>query len=175
VELVVAVDGEEWTRVRGPVELGARAWALGVVAVQLSVEDGRVRALVRASLTGTAAETRALPSTAIVQAALVEADATPVWPRATPPALDGEAAIVACVVDGAEVERVALAPAQLDDRPPRRAFAHVYCRWLRDGALEPGFDLTQFLSKPPGEMYERTLHRPLAAGQVVTYALSLAV
>jgi hypothetical protein len=175
VELVVAVDGTEWTCVRAPRDLGARAWVLGVVAVQLNVEDGKVRALVRASLTGTEAQTRTLEHDAIVQVALVEEGARPTWPSARlPPGLQGVAATFECALDGEMLESATITVDQTHDQPPRRAFAHVYCRWLRDGTTEPGFDLTDFLSKPPGEMYERKLHRPLAVGQVVSYSVHLA-
>jgi len=172
VELVVAVDGTEWTRVRATA-LGARAWLLGVVAVQLAVEEGAVRAQVRASVTGAAAEVRPLGVSAVVQVALVEEGGRPEWPAVASVALDGDEAAIACVVEGETPGRVGMSREQLDDRPARRAFAHVYCRWVRDGGIEPGFDLTEFLSKAPGEMYERALHRTLAPGQVISYAVAV--
>jgi hypothetical protein len=168
VELVVAIDGAEWTRISAPESLGARAWVLGVVAVQLTVENQRVTAQVRASLTGTPAQTRPLPSGSIVQIALGEPAQ---WPAIEPPRTS-EAAQIRCHHNGLMLAESTLTPTALTQTPPPRAFGHAYCRWLRDGGSEPGFDLTDFLSRPPGEMYERKLHEKLAPGGVVAYAIS---
>jgi hypothetical protein len=61
-----------------------------------------------------------------------------------------------------------LAPTALAAAPAARAFAHVYCRWLRDGRNEPGCDLTPFLSPPPGAKFERAAARAIAPGELVT-------
>jgi hypothetical protein len=75
-------------------------------------------------------------------------------------------------LDGAEVGAAALAPAQRHASPPPRAFGHVFCRWLRAGADEPGFDLTEFVSQPAGRKWERIVLRALALGQTVSYAFA---
>ena len=67
---------------------------------------------------------------------------------------------------------LAAAPAAGD--PPARGFGHVFCRWLRAGDAETGFDLTDFKSRPEGAKFERLVTRGLAVGQVVSYALAAA-
>jgi hypothetical protein len=166
-KLVVWIGGDEWTRVHQP-ELGARAWALGVVAVQISVEEGRVVGQVRAHATqAPAAELRPLTSPSLVQVQLVAEGETPLAP---PPIavqeLAGAAARLLVFLDEELVDSVALPPASRDGT---RAFGHVFCRWLRSGGFEPGFDLTDFLMLPPGKMYERRVNRALAPGQTISY------
>ncbi|HEY7955735.1 MAG TPA: hypothetical protein VII38_10605, partial [Polyangia bacterium] len=137
-------------------------------------ENNQVRARLRAGATGSAVKVRTLgPS--LVQVALVRpGDPAPTLPRFAPPALDGGAAArLALALDETPIDEIALWPAGLAAAPPPRAFGHVFCRWLRSGAIEPGFDLTDFLSLPPGAKYERRVSRPLASGEVVSYALAL--
>lgn len=164
----MVIDGAEWTRIAAPESLGARAWVLGVVAVQLTVENQRITAQVRASLTGTPAQTHPLRSGSIVQIALGEPTR---WPPIEP-LHTSEAALIRCHHNGLMLAESTLRRAALTQTPEPRAFGHAYCRWLRDGASEPGFDLTDFLSRAPGEMYERKLHEKLAPGDVVAYAIS---
>jgi hypothetical protein len=171
-ELVTFVDGLEWLRTRAPAELGPRAWILGVVAVQLSVESGRLTAQVRANVTGDAPSLRPLPSSAIIQIALVAPGApAPPLPALQVPPLAGAEARLALFLDGDPVDEVALSPALFAAEPPPRAFGHVFCRWLRSGEVEPGFDLTDFCSQPPGQKYERRVIRSLSVGETVSYLI----
>jgi hypothetical protein len=173
LELVAAVDGSVWTRISAPDVIAPRAWFLGVVAVQLVSTGEGVSAQARRSRTGESAEVLPLASEALVQIALVEAGAEPRFPSVPRLPIEG-AARLACIVDGERLDEVTLAPARLAEHPRPRAFAHAYCRWLRSGEIEAGFDLTDFLSRAPGEMYERRLHRPLARGGVVSYRVTCA-
>jgi len=50
----------------------------------------------------------------------------------------------------------------------------VFCRWLRSGGFEAGFDLTDFLLLAPGKMYQRKVHRPLQPGLTASYAINVA-
>jgi hypothetical protein len=169
VELFTFVDGELWARTAPPRVIAPRAWILGVVAVQISVEDGRPVAQVRAHVTGAArAEVRRLGARALVQVAL--ADAPPAPLPFVAPQHKGPVARLTVALDGALLGEAQLLPSQLGAEPAPRAFGHVFCRWLRDGGFEPGFDLTAFLSLPGGQKFERLLSRPLALGQWVSYA-----
>jgi len=171
-ELITFVDGVEWLRTRAPTEIAPRAWILGVVAVQLSVDAGRVTAQLRANVTGEAPSLRPLPSPAVVQISLCAADAAaPILPRLTVPALDGAEARLSAFLDDQLVDEIALSPALATAQPPARAFGHVFCRWLRTGEVEPGFDLTDFLSQPPGQKYQRRVVRRLELGESVSYLI----
>jgi hypothetical protein len=169
--LITFIDGEEWTRVEQP-ELGARAWALGVVALQIGVENGHVIAQARAHATmAPAPEIRPLLAPSIIQVQLVaEGEAPNVPPEFAPLELAGAAARVACLLEDEPVDSIALPPASAEGT---RAFAHVFCRWLRGDGIEPGFDLTDFLLLPPGKMYERRVNRPLKLGETVSYQLAV--
>ncbi len=165
--LVAWVDGEEWTRVSRPL-LGARAWALGVVALQITVEDSQVRAQLRAHSTSSPEpELLPLPCPSLIQVQLVPAGETPLAPPTLPPLeLAGAAARLELYLDEEALGSASLPPAS----PERtRAFAHVFCRWLRSGEAEPGFDLTDFVLLPPGKMYQRKVNRVLEPGQTVSY------
>jgi hypothetical protein len=169
--LITFIDGEEWTRVERP-ELGARAWALGVVAIQITVESGRVVAQARAHATqAPAPEIRPLTASSLLQIQLVPEDEAPRVPPEFPPLeLAGAAARLACHLEEESIDSVALPPASADGT---RAFAHVFCRWLRSGSIEPGFDLTDFLLLPAGKMYDRRVNRPLQLGETVSYQLAV--
>jgi hypothetical protein len=170
--LVTFIDGEEWARIEQP-PLGARAWALGVVAVQLTVESGRVVGQVRAHATqAPAAEVRPIVAPTLVQVQLVAEGESPLAPPTPPlPDLAGAVARVQLYHDFDPVASIELPPASRDGT---RAFGHVFCRWLRSGGFEPGLDLTDFLLLPPGKMYERKVNRPLVLGETVSYAIALA-
>jgi hypothetical protein len=169
--LVTFIDGEEWTRVEQP-PLGARAWMLGVVAVQLGVEGGRVVGQLRAHATqAPAPEVRPIVAPTLVQVQLVAEGETPLAPPTPPPPeLAGAAARLQLYFDFDPLASVELPPRSPEST---RAFGHVFCRWLRSGGYEAGFDLTDFLLLPPGKMYERKLNRRLEPGQTVTYAIDL--
>jgi hypothetical protein len=169
--LVTFIDGDEWARVEEP-PLGARAWALGVVAVQISVENGQVMGQVRAHATqAPAPEVRPIVAATLIQVQLVAEGETPLAPPAVPlPELAGAAARLQLHLDEEPLASVELPPASPDGT---RAFGHVFCRWLRSGSYELGFDLTDFLLLPPGRMYERKVNRPLQLGETVSYAIDL--
>jgi hypothetical protein len=170
LELITFVDGVAWATVRAPCPIAPRAWALGVVAVQVAAAGGQLSAQVRAHVTGgRLAELRALTPPTVVQVQLVDGAAPP-RPAIAPPPLDGAQARLALWADDQPIDEVALhAPAGAP-----RAFGHVFCRWLRAGGVEPGFDLTEFADLPPGRKYERRVVRPLGAGHTVSYALAWA-
>jgi hypothetical protein len=159
-ELITYIDGREWKRLTAPDTIAPRAWILGVVAVQLTVENGVLSGQVRASVTGSAAETAPLGAETIVHLGI---DVGGPLPEVALPAERG----MALYLDGAPVDRVAATGSEA------RAFGHVFCRWLRAGGSERGFDLTDFLSLPPGVKYERRVSRPLEPGQLVSYAIRL--
>lgn len=165
--LVAFVDGAEvarlspkpvLSRAEGP-ELGARAWLLAVMAVQVTVAEGAVRAILRAHVTGGAAPIVVpLASGSRVDIAIAESAVAPnavplTIPRVEPTA----AASLTLARDGAVAGTAHLARAALTADPPPRAFAHVYSRWLRGGGHESGYDLTDFLSLPRGTKFERRL------------------
>jgi hypothetical protein len=170
--LVTFIDGEEWTRVEAP-PLGARAWNLGVVAVQITVESGRPVGQVRAHATlAPAPEVRPIVAPTLIQVQLVPDGETPLVPPALGlPELAGAAARLQLSCDEEAVASVELPPRSAEGT---RAFAHVFCRWLRSGAFEAGFDLTDFLLLPPGKMYERKINRALQPGETVSFALDVA-
>ena len=174
-ELVVFVDGKERHRIAAPDDFGARAWLLGVVAVQVSVEDGKVVGRVRGNLTGAdAAWVEVLPARAVAQVAVVPAGAhAPPLPAIEPRDPEPAAARLTLYLDGEPLVGAVLAADALADDPPRRAFGHVFSRFLPGGAVdEPGFDLTDFLSLPEGVKYERIHTGKIVPGQVVSYAFS---
>jgi hypothetical protein len=168
--LVVRLGDREWTRVTVP-ELGARAWILGVVAVQVAAR----RAQVRAHVTG-AKDALVVPLSSgdpvhvtlapdLRSAAAASPLAPPPSLTALPP-LAAAAAALAVFVDGAFVDEARTADSDAADA---RGFGHVFCRWLRGGAIEPGFDLTDLVAQPAGRKYERRVQRPLAVGATVSY------
>lgn len=164
-----------WSRIAAPVEIAPRAWVLGVVAVQVGVEEGRIVAQARANLTGGEAEVRALSGSTVVHVTLADGDSgdAPPPPAIAPGARGGAAARLDLYLDGAPLGTARLTVEQLAALPPARAFGHAFCRWLRDGGSEPGCDLTDFLSLAPGQMYGRSVTRAIAVGQTVSFALSL--
>ena len=87
-------------------------------------------------------------------------------PSLPPLELAGAKARVQLYLDEEEIDSASLPPHSPEGA---RAFGHVFCRWLRSGAVEPGFDLTEFLVLPPGKMYERKVNRVLEPGQTVSY------
>jgi hypothetical protein len=169
------VDGRLWRAVEPPPtpeSMAPRAWILGVVAVQLAVAQGRVTAQARSSRTGDEAEVLPLQAPALVQVALAgPGDDVPLLPRLSPPPLAGAAARVQLFLGDEPAGEMTLAPAALFTTPPPRGFGHVWCRWLREGGIEPGFDLTDFVSIPLGGQFERQVVRTITPGQVVSYAV----
>jgi hypothetical protein len=149
-------------------ELGPRAWALGVVALQVTQEGTAVRAQLRAHATmAPAPELRPLRSPSLIQVQLVPEGETALAPPSLPALeLAGARALVQLFLDEEAIDTVALPPGSPDGT---RAFGHVFCRWLRSGGVEPGFDLTDFLSLPPGKMYQRKVNRALQPGQTASY------
>jgi hypothetical protein len=102
---------------------------------------------------------------------LVPRGESPLVPPPLPlPELAGAAARLQAYLDEEPLASVELPPKSPETT---RAFGHVFCRWLRAGGFEAGFDLTDFLLLPPGKMYQRKMNRPLAPGQTVTYAIDL--
>ena len=167
--LIAFVGGVEVARVAPPADMRPRSWVLGVMAVQATVERGQPVARLRIHLTGAAApQLVALPEPACVAIAFVDEDPSIPSISAAPPSLaPGEAAALTLSLNGAPIARAPLLRDALAASPPPRAFAHVFCRWLRDGAPEPGCDLTHFLSIPEGTKFERVASRPIAAGDVI--------
>jgi hypothetical protein len=174
--LHVRLGTDEWTRVAAPEELGERDWLLGVVAVQLAVEGGKVTAQARAHLTGQAEPVvSGLAHGSVLHVTLVEnGGIAPVPPKVEPPELlHGAVAALALYVDGTLKETAYLAPAGLTLDPPPRAFGHVFCRFVKDGSFEPGYDVTHFLSIPQGEKYERAVAEALVFGQTISYGIAI--
>lgn len=155
------------TRVEPPSTIAPRAWALGVAAVQVWVEEGRVLARLRRNVTGSVAVVVPLPQRALVDVGLAVVPP----PRAFVLPDDDAAARLALFVDGEPVADAVLPRDRLRDDPAPRAYGHVFCRWLRDGGHELGCDLTGFESRAEGEKVERLVVRALSPGQSVSYAL----
>jgi hypothetical protein len=152
-----------------PVDLGSRAWILGVVAVQVTIEDGRLGARLRMHRTGDpAARVEPLGSAAIVHVGL---GGSPAPVTLVPPAPGGARARLTLAVDGVPQGQATLAAADLARATAARAFAHVFCRWLRQGPPELGADLTDFTEVSAGQMYPRKLSLRLDAGQTVSVFL----
>jgi hypothetical protein len=170
--LVTFLDGAEWTRVAAPSDFGTRAWLLGVVAVQAAVEHGHVVARVRANLTGAEAPVIApLADGALVHVALVgDGDAVPERPAITTLDRGASIASLSLFLDGKWVATSSLDAAAIDHAPAPRAFGHVYCRFVRDGEDEPGYDLTELVSVAEGTKYPRAASGVLGPGQVVSYS-----
>jgi hypothetical protein len=164
-------EREPWLVVRPPAEMAPRSWILGVVAVQAGVEGGVVRARLRAHATGEEeAAVMELGGSAVLHVALARSEEALVLPTVAVPALEGAAARIAIYLDGEPLaESVLRTPIE-----GARAFAHAFCRWLRDGTYEPGFDLTEFLVRSPGAKFDRSLSRPLAPGKVVSWGVAAA-
>lgn len=165
------VDGAVVAHLRGPGELGARAWVLGVVAVQAVAAGGRYAAQLRSHRTGDGSPALTdLGARAVVDVALLEPGASAAWPEVPAPEPGAGAARLALFVDGQPVAAASAgAPCAA---PPTRAFGHAFCRFLRSGGVEPGCDLTDFRALPPGVKHERLVVRPLAAGQIATFTWS---
>jgi hypothetical protein len=168
--LVVYLDGRPCAEVAPPVPFPSRAWLLGVVAVQATVEANRPVARLRVHVTGAPQPTVVpLGRTALVQVALCEALAPPL-PAIAGPGTDEAVARLVLLRGGERLAEARLLPGGLAAEPAPRAFSHVFCRWLRDGGIEPGCDLTDFLSLPEGTKYERLVSAPLDVGEVVSIA-----
>lgn len=152
--------------------IAPRAWQLGVLAVRLTVEHRRLRAELRAHQSGASAPTYLplAPGTPVHVALLEDGAPAPSLPALAPGPLGPACARLELFVAGACIAAAALAPAL--SAQASRAFGHVFCRWLRDGGYQAGCDLTDFLSRPEGAMYERLIVHPVEAGQVVSYVLS---
>jgi hypothetical protein len=170
------VDGARVARLEAPREIAPRDWILGVIAVQLDIEGGRVSARLKAHTTGASEPTLVeLVPPAVVHVVLFpEGAPVPALPPIGSPTSHEACARLRAFLDGNLVGDSELATAPAASGPPARAFGHVFCRWMRDGGAEPGFDLTDFRARPEGEKYERLLARTLAPGQVVTYGLAAA-
>lgn len=170
--LLVYLDGGLCAEVAPPVPFPPRAWLLGVVAVQATVEEGRPVARLRVHVTGAAQPTVVpLGGAALVQVALCEGR-VPSLPTVAPTGRDEAVARLALLHGGERLAEGRLVAAALAAAPAPRAFSHVFCRWLREGGIEPGCDLTDFLSLPEGTKYERLVSAPLAIGEVVSIAWS---
>jgi hypothetical protein len=177
--LSLYVGDEAVHRLSAPASFGERRWILGVAAIQVEAQGGAVRARLRAHVTGAAAPfVRELASPAIVHVAF-GGESARALPRevaaldaAAAPLSDDAAVRLLLFLDGTPIASVALPPERLREQPAVRAFGHVFCRWIRDGSFEPGFDLTDFLSLPPGVKYERQVSRALETGQIVSYGLT---
>jgi hypothetical protein len=168
------VDGELWREIAAPSfdklrtsGIAPRAWLLGVAAVQFSVENGGVIAQARVNRTGLQPEVLPLRAPSLVQVSLGDAR----LPAIAPLEPGAAAARVALHVGGEPLGEVSLARDSLSARPPPRAFGHVYCRWLREGGIEPGCDLTEFASVAEGGTFQRRVLRAIAVGDVVSYAI----
>jgi hypothetical protein len=166
--LGVFLDGKPCRTLPAPADVAPRAWLLGVAAVQARIEEGKPTAQLRVHSTGSEdAFILPLHRTSIVQAGLGDFQ----LPRITPPELDGEELARLSVFVGEK----AMADARLTRaslQPNLRAFGHVFCRWLRDGGHEAGCDLTDFLARQEGAMFERKLVHPISR-EVVSYVLTL--
>ena len=166
--LLVYLDGTPCAEVAPPVPFPSRAWLLGVVAVQATVEAERPVARLRVHLTGASQPTVVpLGASALVQVALCQ-DRVPALPTVALPEVDEAAAQLLLLYGNERLATARLLPGALSSEPVPRAFSHVFCRWLREGDIEPGFDLTDFLSLPEGIKYERLVSAPLAVGEVIS-------
>jgi hypothetical protein len=172
--LSVSIHHTHWLNLSPP-DLGPRAWMLGVVALQVSIEDNAVVARARAHVTGgEMPQVKSLESGAVLHVSLLETNAPPPALPALPPmegARGGREPSVELFLDGEFVDRAVLTTGARAAVPPARGFGHVFCRWLRNGGFEPGFDLTDFVSQPLGQKFERRVNRPLELGQTVSYRL----
>jgi hypothetical protein len=160
-----------------PAVIEPRAWALGVAAVQVVVENGKVTARVRRHETG-AEEAEIVPIEAPV---IVHACALPPGGEAHIPTIelptleaDGPLARMAMYVGGAKVAVASLKREDLGLDPAPKAYGHFFCRWLRDGGEEVGCDLTEFQSLTEGEKAHRLLVKTLTTGGVASFALVVA-
>jgi hypothetical protein len=166
--LLVYLDGVPCAEVVPPVPFPSRAWLLGVVAVQATVEGARPVARLRVHLTGAPQPTVvALGERALVQVALCE-DKVPTRPAVVAPGPEEAAASLVLLRDGERLATACLFREALATEPAPRAFSHVFCRWLREGGIEPGCDLTDFLSLPEGTKYERLVSAPLEVDEVIS-------
>ncbi len=163
--LVVHLEDREWTRLAPPEDLGARAWLLAVVAVQLTGVEGQVRA----HLTGRAqAKVHPFDQSSTVHVSLGDSHICRLPPMAD---LGDFAARIELFHDAVPIREVVLE--RLARSPTPRAFGHVFCRYLRSGEIEPGYDLTEFISQPAGAKYQRVVQQPLAVGHTVSYRITL--
>ncbi|HZS35384.1 MAG TPA: hypothetical protein VFF06_01080 [Polyangia bacterium] len=170
------LDSRDWITLAPPDDLAPRAWLLGVVALQISVENDRVVARARAHVTGAEApRVEALDATASLHVTLLdETSGAPPPPALTTLAPSSADARLELFLDGVLIDCAELSESARRASPPARGFGHVFCRWLRSGEFEPGFDLTDLVSLPPGRMFERRVNRPLAVGQTVSYRFARA-
>ena len=171
--LWVRAGGGAARAVRAPADFGTRAWILGVVAVQVAVEEGQVVARLRSHVTGAAEPVvEALPSGSQVHVVLGggEARLRDAEVVNLPPLASSQQARLSLFVDGTLIKNAVLRPDHVNRDSPPRAFGHVFCRWLREGQPEPGYDLTDFLSLASGVKYRRIANGVLKESQVVSYA-----
>jgi hypothetical protein len=170
------MDGARVARLDPPAQIAPRDWILGVLAVQFDVEKGKVLARLRGNVTG-APEPGVveLVPPAVVHVTLVAPGAgPPTLPPIGSPTSHEAFARLRVFLDGNLIGDSELAAAPEAGQPPARGFGHVFCRWLRSGEAETGFDLTDFKSRPEGVKFERLITRGLSVGQVVSYALAAA-
>jgi hypothetical protein len=169
------LDGTRVARLTAPAEIAPRDWILGVMAVQLEVEADKVRARLRANMTADEPMVVELAPPAVVHFLLADADAPPpALPPIGSPTSHDACARVRVFLDGHLIGDAELIAPPAAGEPAARGFGHVFCRWLRDGGHEPGFDLTDFKSRPEGAKYERLVARTLESGQIVSYGLAVA-
>lgn len=157
--LVVYVDDVEMARLVPT--LNREGWALGAVALELDVVGRRVAASLRASVTGrTAPLATSCAAGSVVHALLEGRGAKRARPAVELPfAGGGVLGGCALFVDGNPVSVVLLEARHAGGRPPPRAHAQVYCRWLRTGEIELGCELTEFGPPPPPKLLSRFVDR----------------
>jgi hypothetical protein len=170
------LDGKRVAQLQAPAQIAPRDWILGVMAVQFDVAKDQVLARLRGNVTG-AEEPQVvdllLPAVVHIKLVLPDA-AAPALPPIGSPTSHEAFARLRVFLDGNLIGDSPLSAPPAAGTPPARGFGHVFCRWLRDGGVETGFDLTDFKSRPEGSKFERIVTRGLAAGQVVSYALAAA-
>jgi hypothetical protein len=152
-----------------PRAIAPRAWVLGVAAVQLTTVNGALSARLRTHVTG-ADEARIveLAGQGVVHVALGESPVEPTLPDLLVPR-EG-----ACLRVALEGQILAEARLPRDPAPSSpRAYGHAFCRWLRAGSFEAGFDLTHFAEPQRGAKAERLLVGAMVPGQVASYAYSV--
>src|SRR5262245_9632563 len=121
--LVVRVGETEWLRVEAPTDFGERSWVLGVVAVQVTVQDEGAIAIVRANPTGSEPVVRPLASGELVHVTLLDpGGALPPVPR-LPDAGEADAPVrLAIFRDGAAVDEATADARLFGSDPQARGF-----------------------------------------------------
>jgi hypothetical protein len=168
--LIALVDDKELVRLGPGRVLEREEWALAVVSVEVGRGGKSVDGDVRATVTGRPAPAMvAIKAGSIVHVFLHSAAGAP--PLRTPDLPFVGKGIVggmALYVDGKNAAAALLDARNAYDAPPPKGVAQIYCRWTKNGGIELGCELRDFVPLAPGLKPPRLVSRFVETKSVIT-------